>query len=221
MRITAALGQARLRGADGDWSGAELDAAHAELSRALALSEESGDEMLQSEVLGSLTLSHLLAAEAPATPPHVRIEQLAAALHTARQARDRGRAARGGGESARELTNLAVALLSAKPAAEWGAAAEAAEAAPLLETAVELAAQTEDVQQSVRTHHARSALLEARGDVEAAAEGLERASAMHAAWQPHSREQRRLAIVAAGHHRAGRWAEKLETLKALLAMLPP
>ena len=64
-------------------------------------------------------------------------------------------------------------------------------------------------------------LLEARGDVEAAAEGLERANAMHAAWQPHSREQRRLAIVAAGHHRAGRWAEKLETLKALLAMLPP
>ena len=154
-----------------------------------------------------------------------RLEQTAAALFAARRARELGCAARGGGESALELTNLAVAVLSSRPPTEWGpdggAAEEAAEASTLLERAVELAAAAEDTQQAVRALLAAATLREARGETEAAAAALERAASFHAAWQPLPAEAARLKVVYEGHHAAARWAEKLEALKALVATLPP
>ena len=154
-----------------------------------------------------------------------RLEQIGAALFAARRARELGCAARGGGESALELTNLAVAVLSSRPPTEWGpdggAAEEAAEASTLLERAVELAAAAEDTQQAVRALLAAATLREARGETEAAAAALERAASFHAAWQPLPAEAARLKVVYEGHHAAARWAEKLEALKALVATLPP
>ena len=137
-RASAALGQALLRGPDGQWSPAELGEAHAHLARALPLAEAVGSAALEAEVYGSLSLYHLLSAEATAAADMDmgRLEQTAAALFTARRARELGCAARGGGESALELTNLAVAVLSSRPPTEWGpdgAAEEAAEASTLLE----------------------------------------------------------------------------------------
>jgi hypothetical protein len=152
------------------------------------------------------------------------LEQAAAALFAARRARELGCAARGGGESALELTNLAVALLSSRPPTEWGpdgVAEEVTEADTLLERAVELAAAAEDTQQAVRALLAAGTLREARGETEAAAAALERAASLHAAWQPLPAEATRLKVVYEGHHAAARWAEKLEALKALVATLPP
>jgi len=223
-RLSVALGTAMLRGdgdgGEGGWSDAALPRAYEHLSAALHMADAASNLPLQAEVYGGLSLYHLLVGAARRDEPLAALEQRAAAVHAARQAAQLGTQARGGAESALELTNLAVALLVAR-AAGAGSDGDEAEAKALLETAVGLGARHEDVPHGVRAHAALAALLEARGDLEAAADALDGAVELYSNWlplPPHSAA--RLKIVAMGHHDQQRWAEKLGALKQLMPMLP-
>ena len=219
-RLSVALGTAMLRADEGGWSDAALPRAYEHLSAALHMADAASNAQLQAEVYGGLSLYHLLVGAARRDEPLAAIEQRAAAVHAARQARQHGAQSRGGADSALELTNLAVALLVAK-AAGAGSDDDEAEAKALLESAIELGARHEDVPHGVRAHAALSALHEGRGDLEAAADTLDGAVELYTSWlplPPHSAA--RLKIVAMGHHDQQRWAEKLAALKQLMSMLP-
>lgn len=207
-----------LQGEGGGWSRTDLPAAHEHLSRALSLATDGGNKLLQAEVLGSLSMYHLMMAEE--AEAYVGIEQRAAATHAARQACQLCREARGGEEHASELTNLAVALLLCRvPGEEAAGAAVEEEAEGLLNRAVEHATLHQETQQGVRAYSALASLHESRGAIEEATGCLDAAVKLYRAQLPLQPHASRLAVVAAGHHDQARWKEKLSSLKDLHATL--